>query len=203
MKHPGLVWGNQSSEAAPATATIGAQSTDAILAQRLKQRDPQALSAIYDKYGRLAFTVILRTVREVTVAEDLVQETFLRVWNRATSFDPQRGSLGTWIVQVARNQAIDYVRSVDARMSAAAVDLDVTEERAARFALEDESLSLDRRRRIQEAIRKLTPTQREVIQLAYFEGLSQTEMADRLERPLGTVKSWVRAALNVLREELA
>ena len=100
---------------------------DSDLARRLKNRDPHAMSDLYDRYGRLAYSLIFRVVRDTGVAEDLVQETFLRVWNRVQSFDQERGALGPWILTVARNRAIDYLRSVDGRMSAGSLDLDRTE----------------------------------------------------------------------------
>src|SRR5579871_6614442 len=86
---------------------------DAELAGRLKGRDPHAMADLYDRYGRLAYALIYRVVRNAAAAEDLVQETFLRVWNRVHSFDPVRGALGPWILTVARHRAIDYLRSVD------------------------------------------------------------------------------------------
>src|SRR5437870_43187 len=89
---------------------------DSELARRLKAREPQAMSDLYDRYGRLAYSLIYRVVRDAGTAEDLVQETFLRVWNRVALFDQQKGALGPWVLAVARNRAIDYVRSVDGRM---------------------------------------------------------------------------------------
>jgi RNA polymerase sigma-70 factor (ECF subfamily) len=175
---------------------------DADLARRLKSREPHAMSDLYDRYGRIAFSLIYRIVRNTAAAEDLVQETFLRVWNRAQSFDQQRGSLGPWILTVARNRAIDYLRSIDGRMSAGSLELDRLESPALFSDFEDNALSLDRTRRLKSAFEKLSPNQRMVIELAYFEGLSQTEMAERIKQPLGTVKTWVRSALKALREEL-
>jgi RNA polymerase sigma-70 factor (ECF subfamily) len=175
---------------------------DANLVRRLKSREPQAMSELYDRYGRLAYSVIYRVVRDAGTAEDLVQETFLRVWNRAASFDQQRGALGPWVLAVARNRAIDYLRSVDGRMATGALELDRVENPALFTAFDASVLSIDRARRLKEAFEKLSPNQRMVIDLAYYEGLSQTEMAERLKQPLGTVKTWVRNALKTLRDEL-
>jgi len=174
---------------------------DAELAARLKARDPHAMADLYDRYGRIAYSLIQRVVRDAAAAEDLVQ-TFLRVWNRVQSFDQERGALGPWILTVARNRAIDYLRSIDGRMSAGAVELDKLERPGLFAAFEDQALSMDRVERLRSAFEKLSPNQRMVIELAYFEGLSQTEMAERIRQPLGTVKTWVRSALKVLREEL-
>jgi RNA polymerase sigma-70 factor (ECF subfamily) len=176
---------------------------DSDLAKRLKDRDPRAMSDLYDRYGRIAYSLIYRMVRNAGAAEDLVQETFFRVWNRVQSFDESRGALGAWVLTVARNRAIDYLRSVDGKMAASALELDRVESPSMFSNFDDQALSMDRARVLKAAFEKLTPTQRQVIELAYFEGLSQTEMAERMKQPLGTVKTWVRGALKALREDIA
>ena len=181
---------------------LGAKN-EADLARRLRDRDPKAMSELYDRYGRLIYSLIFRIVRNTTAAEDLTQETFLRIWNRAQAFDAERGSLGAWIVTVARNRAIDHIRSADSRHSARTVELAQAEHPGNFAKFDDGALSLDRSRRLKDAFEKLTPSQKTVIELAYYEGLSQTEMAERMQQPLGTVKTWVRAALKTLRDQLA
>jgi RNA polymerase sigma-70 factor (ECF subfamily) len=175
---------------------------DAELARRLRARDPHAMADLYQHYGRLTYSLIYRIVRNSAVSEDLVQETFLRIWNRAHSFDPSRGALGPWILAVARNRAIDYIRSVDGRMSQGVLELDRLENPVLFSSFEDTALSMDRVKRLKGAFEKLSANQRLVIELAYYEGLSQTEMAERMKQPLGTVKTWVRSALKTLREAL-
>src|SRR5262249_726486 len=145
------------------------------LIRRLKARDPHVMSPLYDRYGRLVYSIIFRVVRDAAAAEDLVQETFLRIWNRALSFDQARGALGPWILAVARNRAIDHLRSLDGRMAAGALELDRIENPALFCGFEDRALTLDRARKIKEAFQKLAPHQKEVIELAYYQGLSQTE----------------------------
>lgn len=173
------------------------------LAARLKRREPQAMADLYDLYGKLVFSVILRIVRESGVAEDLTQETFLRVWNRAQFFDEEKGALGPWILTVARNRAIDYIRSVDGRMAQKTTDFEPAREHPSGFVnLERDLINSDRARVLRGAFARLSPNQRMVIEMAYYEGLSQTEMAERMKQPLGTVKTWVRAALKILRSEL-
>jgi len=174
---------------------------DADLVRRLQKRDPQALGELYDKYGRLAFALIYRIVRDTATAEDLVQETFLRVWNRAQGFDADRGALGGWLLAVARNRAIDYLRSAGGKMRNT-VKLEETAHPSLYLDLEKEVLNSDKARRLRKAMEKLSTNQRDAIELAYFEGLSQTEMAERMGQPLGTIKTWVRSALKHLREEL-
>ena len=176
--------------------------TDPDLAARIKRRDPQAMADLYDRYGRLAYSVILRIVRDREMAEDLVQETFLRVWTRAQAFDSERGGLGPWLLAVARNRAIDYIRSADGRMARSAFEIVEMENPALFSNLEKDVVTSDQARRIREALVKLDPNQRTVIELAYFEGLSQTEMAQKMSQPLGTIKTWVRTALKNLRDEL-
>ena len=173
------------------------------LARRLKARDSRAMADLYDRYGRLTYSLILRIVRNASTAEDLMQETFLRVWNRVQSFDAEKGALGAWVLAVARNRAIDHLRSVDGRMQAGAMDLDRLENPRNFSSIDTSALSIDRVRRLKSAFEKLTPHQRQVIEMAYYEGMSQTEMADRLKQPLGTVKTWTRSALQILRNELA
>jgi RNA polymerase sigma-70 factor (ECF subfamily) len=175
---------------------------DEELARRLQRREPEAMADLYDRFGRLAYSVIVAIVRDASVAEDLVQETFLRVWNRIHAFEPGKGALGPWLLAVARNRAIDHLRSTGARMDRSAYELDVREHPSLFVNMEREVLNTDHARVIRQAIAKLNPKQQKVIELAYYEGLSQSEMAERMGEPLGTVKTWVRTALKLLREEL-
>jgi RNA polymerase sigma-70 factor (ECF subfamily) len=175
---------------------------DRDLARRLKSRDQSAMGELYDRYGRLVYSVIIRIVRNEGVTEDLVQETFLRVWNRSASFEEDKGALGAWVLAVARNRAIDYIRSIEGRQSRNAVELDKVERPGLCAIIDDSFLQVDRARALKTAFEKLSPNHRMVLDLAYFEGMSQTEMAERLKQPLGTVKTWVRTALRALREQI-
>jgi len=186
---------------------LGDSADDAELMRRLQRRDPQALADLYDRYGGLTYSLIFSVVRDTGVAEDLVQETFLRVWNRSAAFDADRGALGPWLLAIARNRAIDHVRSARAKMDRNLVEMDVFERAEhgipASFVDVDKGvLNADSARRIKAAMSKLNQNQQKVIELAYYEGLSQTEMAERLGQPLGTVKTWVRTALRHLKDEL-
>ena len=100
---------------------------DGDLIRRLQARDASAMADLYDRYGKLTYSLIYRVVRNEGIAEDLVQEAFLRVWNRMAAFDAQKGALGPWILTVARNRAIDYLRSLDGKLSAGSVELDKLE----------------------------------------------------------------------------
>jgi RNA polymerase sigma-70 factor, ECF subfamily len=185
----------------PLILAIHAATGDPDLVRRLQQRDPRALGELYDRYGRLAFSLILRVVRDAGIAEDLVQETFLRVWNRVGGFDADKGAIGPWLLAVARNRAIDYLRSTSGR-ERNNLELEETDHPALYRDMESEIFNSDRARRVKVALQKLSPQHRQVIELAYFEGLSQTEMAERMGQPLGTVKTWVRTALKILRDDL-
>src|SRR5580704_13530939 len=185
----------------PLMLAIHAVEGDPELVARLQRRDPQALAELYDRYGRLVYSLIVRVVRDGAIAEDLVQETFLRVWNRVHGFDGDKGSIGPWLLAVARNRAIDYLRSSSGR-ERNAVEFEETDHPALYTDMERDILSSDNARVLKGALNKLSPNLRQVIELAYFEGLTQTEMAERMGQPLGTVKTWVRAALKSLRDDL-
>jgi RNA polymerase sigma-70 factor (ECF subfamily) len=185
----------------PILMAVHAAEDDTNLVARMQRRDPNALAELYDRYGRITFSLIIRIVRDAATAEDLVQETFLRVWNRVHGFDAQKGSMGPWLLAVARNRAIDYLRSAGGR-ERNAVEFEESDHPALYCDMERELLTSDKVRRVKLAVEKLSPNHRQVIELAYFEGLSQTEMAERMGQPLGTVKTWVRAALKTLRDEL-
>ncbi|MGD0870489.1 MAG: sigma-70 family RNA polymerase sigma factor [Bryobacteraceae bacterium] len=186
----------------PILLAVGAAERNADLVLRLQRRDPRALAELYDRYGRLAYALILRVVRDVGAAEDLVQETFLRVWTRSRAFDPQKGAIGPWLLAVARHRAIDYLRSADGR-ERNSVEFEETDHPSLFTGMEQRIPASDRARRVQAAVEKLSASQRQVIELAYFEGLTQTEMAERMGQPLGAVKAWVRAAWRNLRHQIS
>jgi RNA polymerase sigma-70 factor (ECF subfamily) len=175
---------------------------DEDLARRLQRREPDAMAELYDRFGRIAYSVIVAIVRDGGIAEDLVQETFLRVWNRVHAFEAGRGAIGPWLLAIARNRAIDHLRSAGARMDRNSYELDLREHPSLFMDMEREVLNADHAKLVRKAIAKLDPKQQKVIELAYYEGLSQTEMAERMGEPLGTVKTWVRSALRHLRQEL-
>ena len=172
------------------------------LAERLQRREHLALEELYDLYGPLCYSMTLRIVRNGGTAEDLVQETFLRVWKYAASFDTKREFVGPWLLKVARNCALDHIRCSRERDDQGPESLDQSAypnplgnvEKRVKVSLDGHSLRI--------AMHKLNTQQRTVINLAYFEGYSQTEIATRLGHPLGTVKSWARGALKNLRGTL-
>jgi RNA polymerase sigma-70 factor (ECF subfamily) len=172
---------------------------DQQLAQRLKQRDAGAMAELYDKYGGLLYSVIVRAVANQATAEDLVQETFLRIWNRIHTFDVERGRLEGWIITIARNRAIDYLRSLRSKPGESFTTLEDLEHSGLFVTQETEAERLTRRKAVGVALGRLNEEQREVLELTHFQGLTQTEIAERMQKPLGTVKSLVRSALKILR----
>jgi RNA polymerase sigma-70 factor (ECF subfamily) len=181
---------------------IDIRESDRELAERLQRRETQAMADLYDRFGRLVYSVIYSIVHDAAVAEDLLQETFIRIWNRASGFDAARGALGPWLLTVARNRAIDHIRSAGARNVKNTLELEEREHQSQQIDVEIDLQNQDQAKAIRAAMAKLTENQRRVIELAYYEGLSQTEMAEKLGEPLGTVKTWARSALKKLREEL-
>ena len=177
--------------------------SDADLIEAVRNRGSEAFGLLYDRYGLAVYSLFLRTSRNPAAAEDLVQELFLRVWNRAPDFDAQRGSVGVWILSIARNMAIDYIRSAQSRFLACLCPMDEVEHRASAHPQKRPVDSiLDDIRTVESAFSYLSAKQKEVLELAYFEGLSQSEIAARLREPLGTVKSWIRSALLKMREAI-
>jgi RNA polymerase sigma-70 factor (ECF subfamily) len=171
------------------------------LSARLQARDPEAMAELYDLYGGIAYRLILRIVRDEGIAEDLVQETFVRVWNRCGAFDSERGALGSWLVAVARNCALDYLRSRSRRLESS-MSASETEHPMLFADRSGTGEEYDAARQVRRAIDELGSRQREAIELAYFEGLSQTEVAARMGEPLGTVKTWMRRGLQQMRQSL-
>ena len=159
------------------------------------------MADFYDRFGRLAYSVIVAIVRDSATAEDLVQETFLRVWNRVGGFDSDRGAVGPWLLAVARNRAIDYLRSKGHRTEST-TDLNETEHPALFADLPTDVFHFDLVRQVKRALEQLDSQAREAIELAYFEGMSQSEIAARMGQPLGTVKTWMRRALQQMRKAL-
>ena len=171
---------------------------DAELVHKLQKRDPDALADAYDRYSPLVYSLILRITRDETAAEDLVQELFMRVWNRAREFDQHRGTFSVWIVSIARNMAIDHVRSAQARFALRQRPLEYADWEKINGGNKTDSILQDAQL-VQAAFHHLNENQKRALELAYFEGCSQSEIADRLHEPLGTVKSWIRTGLMRLR----
>ena len=170
---------------------------DPDLLRGMRLGEESALEALYARYGGLVYTLALRIVGDGDLAREVVQDTFLRAWDGRESYDPQRGRVPWWLMGIARNRAIDLLRSRShqARIRERAVPL--AEVPAALPA--DPVEAVADRRAVVEALRGLSAGQRMAIELAYYGGLTQTEIAHELGEPLGTIKGRIREALEHLR----
>ena len=178
-----------------------AQDSEIALIHGLRKRDERALASAYDRYARVVYSVLVRITGDPFLAEDLLQEVFFRTWTHACFFNPKRGSLGVWILSIARNMAIDYKRSAAGKSTSILRPLEHCDFLcSANYSntRNFETAGLLVRR----AFLQLTFNQRQALELAYFEGFSQSEIAERLHQPLGTVKSWMRSGLSSMRRQL-
>jgi RNA polymerase sigma-70 factor (ECF subfamily) len=179
--------------------------SDADLIGRTSSGDARALEVLYDRYARVVFAFALRIVGDRQLAEELLQEVFFRAWQQGAAFRSSRGTFATWLLSITHNMAIDEVRKRRRRPQKAdseepesilAAVLDTNPD------VEDEVWLTILRERITEAMAQLPSAQREAIELAYFQGLTQREIAERLGEPLGTIKTRMRLGMQKLREHL-
>lgn len=190
-------------DAVPPVELVNA--TDDELMTSLIAGDISALEVLYDRYSTLVFSVSLRVLYDRQLAEDVTQEVFLRLWRRPQSFDPTRGRLLSWLMSVTRNRAIDERRRLARRVRTEDPSDEPIEDRSENDGRDDPQIALaltEVRWKVREAMQSLPPAQRQVIELGYFRGLTQVEIAERTGLPLGTVKTRVRLAMNKLRNEL-
>jgi RNA polymerase sigma-70 factor (ECF subfamily) len=175
-----------------------AQLTDEEVLARVARADEDALAELYDRFGGVAYGLALRILRDPTLAQDAVQDAMLSAWRTAASFDPLRGKPSTWLLTLVHRRAVDLVRREDRRRAQPLDDAPIASGEAT-----DETASVRQERRaVQAALAQLPPEQREALELAYYGGLSQSELAERLGVPLGTVKSRTSAGLTRLRDLL-
>lgn len=175
-----------------------ADQSDHQLIAATSDRDPLALAELFDRHGKLAYGIAVRVTRDPMCAQDAVQDAFVQLWCNAATIDLARTSAAAWIALLARRRAIDITRR---EASATRVRVVTKPELATRSAEEHALISVESRR-ARAALAALTPDQRTVIELAYFRGLSQSEIAKTLTIPLGTVKSRTFTALAGLRAHL-
>jgi RNA polymerase sigma-70 factor (ECF subfamily) len=177
-------------------------SPDGALVRRLLQRDVSAFEELYDRHSRLVYALVLRILQQATTTEEVVQDVFLQLWRNTAQYDGSRGPFVPWLLTIARNRALDQLRLKSERQRRRE---DQTDELPPVVAMPDFEGSLDEKRRadrVRELMNSLNPQQRRAIELAYFEGLSHSEIANALKEPLGTVKSWIRNGLLRLKEGL-
>jgi RNA polymerase sigma-70 factor (ECF subfamily) len=175
---------------------------DAALVQQILWRDMRAFEQLYDRHCRLVYGLVFRIVQQAGSAEEIVQDVFLQLWRNAAQYDAARGPFLPWLLTMARNRAFDNLRLKSERQRRRE---DQTEEMPVICTVPQFEKQLDEKRRagrVRELMTSLQPQQKRAIELAYFEGLSHTEIAEKLKEPLGTVKSWIRNGLLRIREGL-
>lgn len=176
---------------------------EAELLREVARGDESAFARIYDRYSPILLGLLLRILRSRAEAEDVLQEVFLQVWQRAHSFDAERGRAFTWLVTLARSRAIDRLRSVGSRERAAQRSAEEAppESEPAEWA-DTAAIRSERAEAVRAALAELPEEQRQVLLLAYLEGMSQSEIAAAKNQPLGTVKTRTRSALRKLSDSL-
>jgi RNA polymerase sigma factor (sigma-70 family) len=177
-----------------------AHLSDEALLSLVASSDDLALAELYDRFGHVAYGLALRILRDEALAQDAVQEAFLAIWRSADRFLAERAKASTWILTLVHRRAVDLVRREDRRRGE---PLESAAEPVAPETTEDEAAIGFERRVVQEALRQLTPEQREALELGYYGGLTQSELAERLGQPLGTIKSRMFTGLSRLRDLLA
>ena len=171
---------------------------DIALLSRVIARDGRAIGELYDRHSRLLHGLILRILRDRSEAEEVLQEVFVQVWTRADTYNVELGAPVAWLVRIARNRAIDRLRSNNVRArTAEATPLPPPVETP-----EARAVMSEQQRAVARALDALPLEQRQLIELAYFQGLTQSELAERFQLPLGTVKTRVRTGMMTLRREL-
>lgn len=182
---------------------------DVTLLGRVAGGDRAAFAELYDRYSTLVFTMVSRMTKSRIDAEDLLQDTFLQIWNKAETFVSTRGSVYTWIVTISRNKAIDRLRSADQSRRGGRLDdsaLQLVSDDGYRANPLVAAISSEYENLMKEGLASISPEQRKVLEMSYFEGLTQSEISDRLELPLGTVKTRMRQGMikirNLLKERI-
>lgn len=181
---------------------MAAGYTDDQLISALRKGEEWAMSALYDRYARLVFSLALRILNDRSAAEEAVQEVFVKVWRRCKEYDAKRGKFSSWLSGIAHNHAIDELRRRRVRPSASEDEDAMAEVIADGPAPLDLALQSLERRRIVEALQAIPAEQRKPIEMAYFEGFTQQEISDRLHEPLGTIKTRMRLGMQKLKSLL-
>ncbi len=186
----------------PSSPSPFRSSDDLALVKRVVDRRQEALAELYDRYSPLLLAVARRILGSPSDAEEVLQETFFQAWNQAERYDSGRSSVSTWLVLIARSRALDRLRQRQSReRTASAAEAEPKNpDASARF--DENVLTQERRKRVQKAMAGLPGEQKQVLELAFFEGLSQTEIAERTRTPLGTVKTRALLAMKKMRRDL-
>jgi RNA polymerase sigma-70 factor, ECF subfamily len=167
------------------------------LVARIRAGDQQAMSELYDRYGKVVYAVSLRVLQDASAAEDVLQDVFLQLWRNPDAFDASRGSLAAWLAVIARHRSIDRLRKrrpeVDIEDCVIAGGPDLRDETERTLVIE----------KVRVVLAEMNPDQRKVLELAFFQGLTHTEIAEKTGEPLGTIKTRIRSGLQLLRAKFA
>ena len=183
------------------TAPEHTQHSDAELIRAIARGDERAFARLYDLHSPILLGLLIRILKDRAEAEDTLQEVFLQIWQRASDFDEARGRPFTWFVTIARSRAIDRLRSQKSR-DRVALETALSDVVPPRRDASDDAIQSEHNEAIHRALAELPEEQRRALLLAYFEGLSQSEIAARLNEPLGTIKTRARSGLSKLRQLL-
>ncbi len=178
---------------------------DLQLLLKISAKDESAFAQLYDRYSSIVYTFVLRIVKTAEEAEDLLQEVFLQVWNKSTLFSENKGSVYTWIITIARHRAIDQLRSKESSMRASRIEDDSALSIPTEIFMDNPlhaAISSEFDALVKGGLASLTDDQRSIIELSYYEGFTQAQIAERLNAPLGTVKTRMRQGLQKLRTHL-
>lgn len=186
----------------PRSAAPLRASDDLAIVRRMVAGEPEALAELYDRFAPLVLAVARRILGAAGDAEEVLQEAFLQVWNQAERYDAGRSSVSTWLVLIARTRALDRLRSRGARDRTAAAAAAEPPPPDTSSRLDEHVLHRERRRRVKEVLSAIPEEQRRVLELAFYEGLSQSEISTRTGTPLGTVKTRALLGMKKLREAL-
>ena len=177
-------------------------SPDAMLVQRILQKDVSAFEQLYDRHSRIVYGLLLRILQQAGTAEEVAQDVFLQLWRNGGQYDESRGPFLPWLLTLARNRALDTLRLKSERQRRREDETEATPPVVAAPEYERQLDEMRRGERVRALMASLNPRHKKAIELAYFEGLSHTEIAAALKEPLGTVKSWIRNGLLRLKEGL-
>ncbi|HEX4038958.1 MAG TPA: sigma-70 family RNA polymerase sigma factor [Acidobacteriaceae bacterium] len=175
-------------------------ASDSALVEWMMAGDENALAALYDRYSGMLFAMLVRILKDTGAAEEVLQDLFLQLWRSASRYDSARGSLPGWLLVIGRNRAISRLRTRVRYEVQEDGETFSIENVASPGNMEDEAWRAQMMNRLRDAMAALPGEQREAVELAYFEGMTQTEIAARTNTPLGTVKSRVRAAMQALKQ---
>jgi len=173
---------------------------DLKLIENIRTGDEAALAALYDRYSGMLYAMLLRILKDTGAAEEILQDLFLQVWRGAARFDPSRGTIGSWLLVIGRSRALSRLRMRKSREALEEHEAFSFEAVPSPQNFEDDLMRMQLGFRVRKALATLPRRQREALELAYFEGMTQTEIAMRTGSPLGTVKSRVRAAMQSLKK---